>query len=122
MFLLGFAPTGILTLSLAFLSTLCYNRVNTRDCVSILPCSVSYTGQGASLEWGGSMSKLKKFFNRNKRYKIVHEDGLNVLVETEWSKARTEKRRFLINMLLSVISAISAIAAAVFSALTYINS
>lgn len=65
--------------------------------------------------------KLKLFFNRNKRYKIVEENGLNVLVETEGSKARTEKRRFLINLFFTVISAISAVAAAIFAALTYIN-
>ena len=52
----------------------------------------------------------------------MQENGLNVLVETEGSKARTEKRRFFINMLFTVISAISAVAAAIFAALTYINS
>lgn len=57
-----------------------------------------------------------------KKYKTIVENGLNVLVETEGSKARTEKRRFLINMLLSVISAVAAVTAAVFAALAYINS
>nr|DAP96410.1 MAG TPA: hypothetical protein [Caudoviricetes sp.] len=57
-----------------------------------------------------------------KKYKTIVENGLNVLVETEGSKARTEKRRFLINILLSVISAVAAVTAAVFAALAYINS
>lgn len=68
------------------------------------------------------MGKIKNFLNRNKRYKTIQENGLNVLVETEGSKARTEKRRFLINMLLTGISAVAAVAAAIFAALTYINS
>lgn len=68
------------------------------------------------------MKRLNNFLNRNKRYKSIQENGLNVLVETESSKARTEKRRFLINMFFTVISAVSAVAAAIFAALTYINS
>lgn len=68
------------------------------------------------------MSKIKEFLNRDKRYKVVQEGGLNVLVETEGSKARTEKRRFLINISVTVISAIAAVAAAIFAALTYIHS
>lgn len=68
------------------------------------------------------MGKIKEFPNRDKRYKVVQESGLNVLVETEGSKARTEKRRFLINMSVTVISAIAAVAAAIFAALTYIHS
>ena len=68
------------------------------------------------------MSKIKEFLNRDKRYKVAQENGLNVLVETEGSKARTEKRRFLINMSVTVISAIAAVAAAIFAALTYIHS
>ena len=68
------------------------------------------------------MGKLKNFINRNKRYKTIQENGLNVLVETEGSKARTEKRRFFINVLLSVISTVAAVAAAIFAALTYITS
>lgn len=68
------------------------------------------------------MGKIKKFLNRNKRYKTIQENGLNALVETEGSKARTEKRRFFINVLLSVISTVAAVAAAIFAALTYINS
>lgn len=66
--------------------------------------------------------RIRLFLNRNKRYKSIEENGLNVLVETEGSKARTEKRRFLINMFFTVVSAFAAVAAAIFAALTYINS
>lgn len=66
--------------------------------------------------------RIRLFLNRNKRYKSIGENGLNVLVETEGSKARTEKRRFLINMFFTVVSAAAAVAAAIFAALTYINS
>lgn len=68
------------------------------------------------------MSKIKEFLNRDKRYKVVQENGLNVLVETEGSKARTEKRRFLINIFFTVVSAVAAVAAAIFAALAYIHS
>lgn len=66
--------------------------------------------------------KIKLFLNRNKRFKTIEENGLNVLVETENSKARTEKRRFLVNLFFTVVSAVAAVAAAIFAALTYINS
>ena len=66
--------------------------------------------------------KLKLFLNRNKRYTVIRENGLNVLVETEGSKARTEKRRFFVNLFFTVISAVAAVTAAIFAALTYINS
>ena len=66
--------------------------------------------------------RIRLFLNRNKRYKSIEENGLNVLVETEGSKARTEKRRCLINMFFTVVSAVAAVAAAIFAALTYINS
>lgn len=66
--------------------------------------------------------RIRLFLNRNKRYKSIGENGLNVLVETEGSKARTEKRQFLINMFFTVVSAVAAVAAAIFAALTYINS
>lgn len=68
------------------------------------------------------IEKVRRFFNRNKRYKTIQENGLNVLVETENSKANTEKRRFLINMFFTVVSALAAVIAAIFAALTYINS
>lgn len=66
-------------------------------------------------------SKIKKFVFGEKLYKEIKENGLNVLVETEGSKAKTDKRRFLINVLLTVISALAAVVAAIFAALTYIN-
>ena len=66
--------------------------------------------------------KVKIFLNRKKRYKIIQENGLNVMVETEASKANTEKRRFLINVFFAFISALAAVIAAIFAALTYINS
>ena len=66
--------------------------------------------------------KQRRIRDNGKRYKVVHQDGLNVLVETAGSKAKTEKRRFLLNVCISAISAVSAIVAAVFTALTYINS
>lgn len=65
--------------------------------------------------------RIRKFANRNKRYKQIQENGLNVLVETENSKARTEKQRFLVNTLISIVSALAAIIAAIFAALAYIN-
>ena len=43
----GLCAHGHFDIVLAFLSALCYNVINTRGCVSILPCSVCYTGQGA---------------------------------------------------------------------------
>lgn len=66
--------------------------------------------------------KWDLFVNRNKRYTVVHRDGLNILVETEESKYKSEKRRSQINTLFSFVSAVAAIVAAVFAALTYINS
>lgn len=65
--------------------------------------------------------KAKNFLFGEKLYKQIEENGLNVLVETEGSKAKTEKRRFLINVLLTFISALAAVVAAIFAALTYIN-
>ncbi len=64
---------------------------------------------------------LRNFLNKDKRYKQIQENGLNVLVETESSKARTEKRRFFVNTLIALISAIAAVTAAIFAALAYIN-
>lgn len=52
---------------------------------------------------------------REKLYKIERQDGLNVLVETEGSKAHTEKRRFIITTAIGVISAIASVAAAILS-------
>lgn len=65
--------------------------------------------------------KLRQWPVRHKRYKMIQENGINVWVETEASKAKTEKLRFFVNVWLSVISTLAAIVAAVFSALSYIN-
>ena len=54
--------------------------------------------------------------------KPYRENGLNVLVEPKAQKHAREKRRFFINVLLSIISTVAAVAAAIFAALTYINS
>lgn len=68
------------------------------------------------------MNKFQKFLNRNKRYELHKtEDGLNILVETEASKARTEKNRFLISVCISICSTVAAIVAAVFAVLAYIK-
>ena len=68
------------------------------------------------------MNKFQKFLNRNKRYELRKtEDGLNILVETEASKARTEKNRFLISLVFSICSTLAAIIAAVFAILAYIE-
>lgn len=68
------------------------------------------------------MGKLKNFINRNKRYEMYHSsDGINTLVETPASKARTEKNRFLISLFFTIISTITSIIAAVFAILAYIK-
>lgn len=58
-------------------------------------------------EEGGILSK--------KRYYIQGVDQLNQLVETPASKERTEKNRYVINTIISVISAVAAIIGAVAS-------
>lgn len=68
------------------------------------------------------IKRLKLFLYRNRRYETVLQNGLNVLVETEASKAKRAERREHINMFITLISAMAAIVAAVFSALIYINS
>lgn len=68
------------------------------------------------------MGRLRKFLERNKRYELHQtSDGLNILVETEASKACTEKSRFLITLFISAISALAAVVAAVFAILAYIK-
>lgn len=67
------------------------------------------------------MKTLLKWLNRNKRYKVIEENGVNVLVETEASKSRRSDRREIINMFLTFVSAIAAVIAAIFAALAYIN-
>ena len=68
------------------------------------------------------MKRIKRFLGRNKRYELHKTaDGLNILVETEASKARTEKSRFMISLLLTIISTVASVVAAVFAILTYIE-
>lgn len=50
-----------------------------------------------------------------KRYYIQNIEGLGHMVETPESKARTEKARFIVTVVISSISALAAIAAAVFA-------
>lgn len=66
--------------------------------------------------------KWENYRNRSKRYTVVRRDGLNVMVETDESKYKSEKRRSRINLVFVIISSVAAIIAAVFAALTYINS
>ena len=70
--------------------------------------------------------KLKKriisFLHRNRRYEVIQQEGLNVLVETEASRAKRAERRDIINIFFSFISAVAAVVASVFAALAYINS
>jgi len=67
------------------------------------------------------MTKLETFLKRNRKYEVVEQNGLNVLVETENSKSKRAERREKINMFLTFISAVAAVIAAIFAALTYIN-
>ena len=62
-------------------------------------------------------ARQKKKDLKARKFTIVQRDGLNVLVETEESKARTEKRRFVITTAIAAVSALAAIAAAVLSLL-----
>ena len=66
-------------------------------------------------------SKVKGFLYRNRRYQAVRREGLNVLVETESSRSRRAERRENINMLLTFVSAVAAVVAAIFATLSYIN-
>lgn len=65
--------------------------------------------------------RIKQFWYRNRRYETVNRDGLNVLVETESSRARRAERRDKVNMFFTFVSAVAAVIAAIFAALTYIN-
>lgn len=56
-----------------------------------------------------------------KKYYNPRIDQLNQLVETPASKEKTEKRRFVINTIVSVISAVAAVFAAIFAVLTYLR-
>lgn len=65
--------------------------------------------------------KLKRFLYRNRRYEVVRQNDLNVLVETDNSRARRSEQREKINMFFTFISAVAAVIAAIFSALAYVN-
>lgn len=67
------------------------------------------------------VKKVKNFLYRNRRYEVIKQDSLNVLVETEGSRARRAERREKVNMFLTFVSAVAAVIAAVFAALTYVN-
>lgn len=60
-------------------------------------------------------ARQKKKDLKARKFTLVQRDGLNVLVETNESKARTEKRRFVITTAIAAVSALAAIAAAVLS-------
>ena len=65
--------------------------------------------------------KVQKFLYRNRRYEVIQQSGLNVLVETEASKAKRAERRENVNMFFTFVSAIAAVIAAIFAALAYVN-
>lgn len=54
-----------------------------------------------------------------KKYYIPGSDEIKQLVETPASKERTEKRRFTITVILSIITVLTSIVAAVFSILSF---
>lgn len=66
--------------------------------------------------------RIQLFLNRNRRYEVIKREGLNVLVETEESKAKRSEQRDLVNMFFTFVSAVAAVIAAIFAALTYVNS
>lgn len=65
--------------------------------------------------------KFKAWYTRNRRYHVVQQNGLNVLVETDASRARRAERREILNMCFTLVSALAAVVAAIFAALTYIH-
>lgn len=67
-------------------------------------------------------NRFKKWLYRNRRYTIAQREGMNVLVETEESRAKRAERREVFNMFFTVISAVAAVIAAIFAAAPYINS
>lgn len=67
------------------------------------------------------MNKFKKWLYRNRRYTVVQREGMNILVETDESRARRAERREMFNMFFTVISALAAVIAAIFAAAPYIN-
>ena len=54
-----------------------------------------------------------------KKYYITGIDEIHQLVETPQSKERTERRRFIINTVISVIAAVASIVATIVSLLAY---
>lgn len=56
-----------------------------------------------------------------KRYYAPGVDSFVQLVETPASKERTEKQRYWVNTIISVIAAVASIVAAVVSVLAYIG-
>lgn len=56
-----------------------------------------------------------------KQYYIPGVDKFSQLVETPASKERTDKQRYIVNTVVSVVAAIASIIAAVVSVLAYLN-
>lgn len=65
------------------------------------------------------IKKIKKMFE--KKYYIPGVDVINQLVETPLSKEKTEFRRFVITLVISMVSAIAAIVAATVAVMTYLK-
>lgn len=57
----------------------------------------------------------------NKKYYVTGVDEIHQLVETPASKEKTEKNRFVITLVVSVVAALTSIVAAVFSVLSYFD-
>ena len=57
----------------------------------------------------------------NKKYYVTGVDEIHQLVETPASKEKTEKNRFVITLVVSVVAALTSIVAAVFSILSYFD-
>ena len=53
-----------------------------------------------------------------KRYYIPGVDEINQMVETPASKERTEKKRFVITLVISIIAAVASIVAAIASVIS----
>lgn len=54
-----------------------------------------------------------------KQYYITGVDEIHQLVETPKSKEKTERRRFIINTVISIIAAVASVAATIVSLLAY---
>lgn len=57
----------------------------------------------------------------NKKYYVTGVDEIHQLAETPASKEKTEKNRFVITLVVSVVAALTSIVAAVFSILSYFD-